>query len=70
MNFFINKFIFCGMWKNPRCLKNPRINPRPSGKSPRTQDSVENPKILWENPRSGNAGSSHRPGLQKEDEAS
>jgi len=40
---------------NPRCLKNPGENPRPSGKNPRTQDSIEKPKILGENPRSGNA---------------
>jgi len=41
--------------KNPRCLKKPRKNPGPSGKNPRTQDSIENPKTLGENPRSGNA---------------
>ena len=29
----------------------------PSEKNPRTQDSFEKPKILGENPSSGNAGS-------------
>ena len=42
--------------KNPKCLKKPRKNPSVSGINPRTQDSIEKPKILGENPRSGNAG--------------
>ena len=46
--------------KNPRKtqgpFENPRNNPRPSEKNPRTQDCFEKPKILGENPSSGNAG--------------
>jgi len=40
---------------NPSYLKNPRTNPRQSEKDPRTQDWIEKPKILGENPRGGNA---------------
>src|SRR6218665_585668 len=41
--------------QNPRYLKNSRKNPRQSDKKPRTQDWIEKPKILGENPRGGNA---------------
>src|SRR6218665_2000410 len=37
-------------------FENPRKNPRPSEKNPRIQDCIEKPKILGENPSSGNAG--------------
>jgi len=40
---------------NPRCFRKPKKNPTPSGRNPRTQDWIEEPKILGENPRSGNA---------------
>src|SRR6218665_604211 len=50
--------------KNPRktqgLFKNPRKNPRPSEKKPRTPDCFEKLKILGENPSSGNAGQYNR----------
>src|SRR6218665_1548973 len=54
-----NTCIFGQISKNPRktqgLFENPRKNPRPSEKKPRTQDCFEKPKILGENPSSGNA---------------
>src|SRR6218665_4207347 len=54
LNVFSAKFS-----KNPRktqgLFENPRKNPRPSEKNPRTQDCFRKPKILGENPSSGNA---------------
>src|SRR6218665_3689088 len=54
INVFSAKFS-----KNPRktqgLFENPRKNPRPSEKNPRTQDCFRKPKILGENPSSGNA---------------
>src|SRR6218665_1815400 len=52
--------VFSGKFtKNPRKtqgpFENPRKNPRPSEKNPRTQDCFEKPKILGENPSTGNA---------------
>src|SRR6218665_567184 len=49
----------CKFKKKPRTtqgpFENPRKNPRPSEKKPRTQDCFEKSKILGENPSSGNA---------------
>src|SRR6218665_1978453 len=64
MSYFLQKTtkkcIFRLILKNPRKtqgpFENPRKNPRPSEKKPRTQDCFEKPKILGENPSSGNAG--------------
>ena len=41
--------------KIPSYLKKPRKYPKQSEKNPRTQDRIEKPKILGENPRGGNA---------------
>jgi len=37
-------------------MKKPKKNPKAVRKNPRTQDRIEKPKILGENPRGGNAG--------------
>src|SRR6218665_2243514 len=63
MSYFLQKTtkkcIFGLILKNPiktqDPFENPRKNPRPSEKNSRTQDCFEKPKILGENPSSGNA---------------
>src|SRR6218665_1791569 len=63
MSYFLQKTtkkcIFGLILKKPRKtqgpFENPRKNPRSSEKKPRTQDCFEKPKILGENPSSGNA---------------
>src|SRR6218665_659146 len=52
------KCIFGLILKNPRKTQGPFENPRKTQgpqKNPRTQDCFEKPKILGENPSSGNA---------------